>query len=291
MGIRSVGETVNVWLSQLDPAIQGAVIGAGSAVAATIISVLVTAVVTWLQLRHAKSERETDRTLEIKKDVLLESAKGARECMSSISMQSNLDVSDEELTARFSDGSQKMVLAQVVATPNTIASLNALMKNVTKTYLSLQPKRLEILMLKIDADIAAQKVKRILEHQGVLLSQQQDAALNQDREKLSVANEMLNKSFEIFSHSQKESESLSNFFLLERTKFTPECLAAQFSLENIYSDFIHAIRIELGSSSVKDAAYFDATRFDHVAAMETLELGLEPLRVRLQEDRAAMSRE
>lgn len=284
-----MGDGLSNWFSQLDASIQGAVIGAGSAVAATLISVLVTAAVTWLQLRHDRSQKDADRSFELKKDILFESAFGAAECVSVIADLSNFDIDTNSLGARFNEGARKTGLIDVVARPRTIAARNALMQAVTKKFFELLPRRMQLSHLKIEDDIAARKVQGLLDRQNALLQHHQDALLDEKEGKAILASNLLDQVFSQFDDAQREAELASNNLMIGRLPFVQECIESQQELHGLRISFIHALRVELGSSDINDKEFFDAASVDSEALLEAMEEGLQPLRFELERDRQILA--
>ena len=284
-----MGDWVNSWFSQLDASNQGAVIGAGSAVAATLITVLVTGAVTWLQLRHDRSQKDADRSFELKKDILFESAFGAAECVSVIADLSRLDIDIDLLGARFNEGVRKTGLIDVVARPRTIAARNSLMQAVTKKFFELLPRRMQLSDLKIGADIAASKVQSLLDRKNALLQHHQDALLDEQKGKAISASNLLDQVFAQFDHVQREAELASNNLMIARLPFVQECIESQQELHGLRISFIHALRVELGSSVINDKEFFDAASVDSDALLEALEKGLQPLRLELERDRKILA--
>jgi len=269
----------------LDLTIQGALIGASSAIAATVLTVLVTAFVTWLQLRSARIEREKDRKLELKKDVLFQATQGVSQCMSVIGLQSNIEIPDDVLSGRFSEGSARTVLVQAVATPKTIAALNELMKKTAESYFSLLPKRMRVQALKTDADIATQNVERNLDRQKILIAQHHEAILDgSDARRVGMLQAMLDHSFEEFESSSKDRDKKSNALTSERIRFVPECIASQLSLSEAHRQFVLAVRVETGISKELDEAFLAATLINQDEALSVLKEGLKPLQDELEAD-------
>ena len=113
--------------------------------------------------------------------------------------------------------------------------------------------------------------------------------MDEQRGKAISASNLLDQVFAQFDNAQREAELASNKLMVERLPFVQECIESQQELHSLRTNFVHALRVELGSSGIIDKEFFDAASVDSDALLEALEKALQPLRFEVERDRQILA--
>lgn len=252
-----------VELGKLEPTIQGAVVAAAAALSAALLTLVVTGFVTWLQLRHTRKEREKDRSLELKKDVLLDATIGISEILAGIMSMADTDLPDSELNARRERSFARSVRVGAVASLDTVEAIAKLVKEVSKATLVLLPQRLNLLSLKSDADEAYAMAGRAIAESTRLTSLHEDMILKDaPQQNVDFVDNMIKFHQIQYESARVERDETSSAYHKQRVTLMLTCVEEQLRLESYRIAALGCIRKETGAGISDGRRFAEASRTD-----------------------------
>lgn len=265
--------------NSMDATVQGAIIGSSSALLAAVLATVITAFVTYLQLRSQRAERQTDRALEIKKDVLMQVLDGISESRAALTRIANLDMPLSQIQEDFNRGNRTAQRAHGVASVPIIDALQRYNEESAKIFMPMMFKRMELDALKMTCDSAQQ---RMLDHHGVsnrLIERHQEQSLSGptseeslqlSRKLLALSSENSKKADDAFNEFRMASEQISS--LIE--PLARKAVDSQLYLHSLVQKITQLIRAEIGVDKAPSDEYLRASSVSKVRVNEAIDEAL-----------------
>lgn len=273
--VQQTCETIACQFSYLAPTVQGALIGAGSAIIGTLLTVAISAATTMLQLRHQRKESGTDRALGIKKDILLDTLRAVARMRNALANMLVLQKDRSDIQEQFNRGSMEASLAHGVASPNVVRALQQFIEECSVRFIELLQDRIEIDHSHRSLEAGRDRI--------VSLSKVVDA-LNERRQKLQGLPDtpafvkelrtIVDRTQEAVNEANAESEAMNVEFNAGQEKVRAagaKGVRFQLELHAHYQRLAQVIRAEIGVDKFPSEEYLKVSGVSEERVQQTLE--------------------
>ena len=241
---------------KFNPVVQGAAIAAGAAIVGTLATLLITSVVTAVQLRHEQAEAKRDRAFQLKKDVLLGLLDGMNGMRAGITKL--IDSSIPAAQKKFNDSTQLANRAHGTASIAIVEKFMTFIEECSVVFLRLLAERIDVDQAQRSFDRSADRLQQLsttIQDQAKLRQTSSQAVSE------ALANQQLAFAEELLAEERREHvEFLKHSAALDaaQEKFQSNVITAQLDLYPLAQAVTALVRVDLGIDRPPDSAGYVA---------------------------------
>lgn len=271
------------FLEIASPEVKAELFGNAVLLVTGLLGLVLTAVVTLVQLRSQREEAARDRALELKREVLLEAVRGAYEIQLAINALST-DIPLDAISDRYKTATSKLVAASAVASIETVTSGQTLLRSAAPTFMGLMVQRGPIELAMADFNISSSLVDKQISANQITVDLQRRAITEGEESAADILGNFFELGRKSFEDLALERDKNWKRLLELRRIYIPVVLRAQADLDAPFRDLIASIRVDVGIDKTKeeflratamDSAYFEGLLDNMDAALDTMERNIE----------------
>lgn len=269
---------VSAWFDAIGASGQAELIGNAVIAVPAVLAIVVTAIVASRQFRHERTEKRKDRAFEARKEILMESVRGASRLLGSINRLSDMSQTVSSILESFQRANEQLTVGYAVASIDTVKRARDLMNAAGPVFIDGLVKRIPLDDIKREIDMHQSSLDHQMADNKAILNMQRDAiaAVNQP-DSAKVLNELFqagDKYFkEIAAERNEAMERMGEAQMLYSRGNFERCIPLHQKLR----DYIASVRLDIELDEGNSRPFLDASYVDPAKPIAALDDAFEKL--------------
>lgn len=202
---------------------------------------------TLAQLEHDSRQRDREREMDLRQDVYIRAAEAISRSLNMLARLPDLNISDRELSADFSDDSSALAKIQVVGTNETVQAVTAFQQQLASAYLELVLRRASLIERKNSIELLSEFVDKVQAEQdrNVNLMKQLNLEGSSDERIWKLVKDSFEFEKEQYTNYIQERQALWDQQNPEYIRFAESCFVKFLEVSKLVPPAIFAARAEL----------------------------------------------
>lgn len=269
---------LSAWFNGIGTSGQAELVGNALIAIPAILAIVVTALVALRQFRHERIEKRKDRAFEARKEILMESVRGASRVIGSITRLSDMSQTITSILESFQRANEQLTVGYAVASIDTVKKARDLMNAAGPIFIDSLVKRRPLDDIKFDIEMCQSNLDHQMADNKAILDMQRDAiaAVNKD-DSAKVLNELFqagDKQFKLIVAERNEAmQRMSEAQIIYSRGNFERCIPLHQKLR----DYIASVRLDIELDEGNSKAFLDASYVDPARPMAALDKAFKDL--------------